>query len=136
MSFTDEVKSLVLELGADLVGVAPIERFEGSPEHFHPQRLLPQTKSVMSIAIRHLNGVLVPQRNMVENFPYQTYGYGWVSNIRLNWVAFEISRFLEDNGHTSRARFHLSSRAVGRRSRTGTRPCWRAWRSSAGTTSQ
>ncbi len=99
MSFTDEVKSRVLDLGADLVGVAPIKRFEGSPEHFHPQRLLPQTKSVISIAIRHLNGVIVPQRNMVENFPYQTYGYGWVSNIRLNWVAFEISRFLEDNGH-------------------------------------
>ena len=41
MSLTDDVKSLALELGADLVGVAPIERFEGAPEFYHPQGLLP-----------------------------------------------------------------------------------------------
>ena len=39
MSLTDDVKSLALELGADLVGVAPIERFEGAPEFYHPQGL-------------------------------------------------------------------------------------------------
>ena len=95
MSLTDEVKSLA----SDLVGIASIDRYEGSPEHLHPQGLLPQTRSVISIAIPHIMGVLVPQKNRVENFPYQTYGYGWLSNIRLNFVAFELSRFLERQGH-------------------------------------
>ena len=99
MSLTDDVKSLALELGADLIGVAPIERFEGAPQLYHPQGLLPQTKSVISIAIRHLHGLLVPQKDWVEHYPYQTYGYGWLSNIRLNWVAFEVARFLEDQGY-------------------------------------
>lgn len=101
MSFTDDVKSAALELGADLVGVASIERFEGTPDFYHPQRLLPQTKSVISIAVRHLRGVLIPQQRMVENYPYQTFGYGWLSNIRLNGLAFELSRFLEDRGHVA-----------------------------------
>ncbi len=99
MSLTDDVKSLVFELGADLVGIAPIERLAGAPELYQPKRLLPQTQSVISIAIRHLHGVLEPQKNRVEHFPYQTYGYGWLSNIRLNWIAFETSRFLEDQGY-------------------------------------
>ena len=101
ISLSDDVKAFALEAGADLVGIAPIDRFGGAPEFFHPRRLLPQTKSVISIAIRHLQGVLVPQRNEVENYPYQLYGYGWLSNIRLNWIAFEVSRFLEDRGHVT-----------------------------------
>jgi len=99
MSLTDDVKSLALELGADVVGVAPIERFAGAPEFYHPQGLLPQTKSVISIAIRHLHGLLIPQKNWVENYQYQIFGYGWLSHIRLNSVAFEVSRFLEDQGY-------------------------------------
>ena len=99
MSLTNDVKSVALELGADLVGIAPVERFEGAPKLYHPQGLLPQTKSVISIAIRQLHGLLVPQRNKVEHYPYQLFGYGWLSNIRLNWVAFEVARFLEDQGY-------------------------------------
>jgi len=99
MSLTEDVKAFAREQGADLVGVAPIERFEGSPDFYHPRTLLPHTRSVVSIAIRHLNGVLVPQKNRVEHYPYQSLGYGWVSNIRLNWIAFELARFLEDRGH-------------------------------------
>ena len=86
-------------LGPDLVGVASIERFASAPKFYHPQTLLPQTKSVISVAIRHSHGVLVPQKNMVENLPYQIFGYGWLSHIRLNNVAFDINRFLEDQGH-------------------------------------
>jgi len=37
--------------------------------------------------------------NWVEHYPYQTFGYGWLSSIRLNWVAFEVARFLENQGH-------------------------------------
>lgn len=101
MTLTNDVKARALELGADLVGVASIERFEGAPEFYHPRGLLPGTRSVVSIAIRHLKGLLVPQMNMVENYPYQSFGYGWLSNIRLNWIAFEIARFLEDRGHVT-----------------------------------
>jgi len=99
MSLTDEVKAHALSVEADLVGVASVDRFEGAPENFNPQTLLPQTKSVISMAIRHLHGVLVPQRELVENYQYQIFGYGWLSHIRLNWVAFEVSRFLEDRGY-------------------------------------
>ncbi|MBI3945256.1 MAG: epoxyqueuosine reductase [Armatimonadetes bacterium] len=101
MSFTQEMKAFAAQAGADLVGVAPVARYAGAPELFHPQRLLPQTKCVVCIAIRHLHGVLVPQNDRVELYPYQMFGYGWLSNIRLNMVAFEVARFLEDRGYLS-----------------------------------
>ena len=63
--------------------------------------LTDDVKSFISIATRHLHGVFVPQKSWVEHYPYQTYGYGWLSNIRLNWIAFEVARFLEDQGYVT-----------------------------------
>ena len=63
MSLTDDIKSLIMKEGADLAGIAPIERFDGAPELYHPQNLLHQTESVISIAVRHLRGVLAPQKS-------------------------------------------------------------------------
>lgn len=98
-TLTREVKELARSLGADLVGIAPIERFEGAPEEYHPQSLLPDTKSVISIAIRILRGVQIPQKALKQNYQYQVFGYGWLSHIRLNWIAFEVARYLEDHGY-------------------------------------
>jgi len=46
----NEVKQILYGLGADLCGVAPIERFCEAPEGFHPLDVLPQCKSVVVIA--------------------------------------------------------------------------------------
>ncbi len=101
MSLADDVKEFALQAGADLVGIAPIGRFAGAPKKFDPKRLLPKTRSVISMAVRILEGITVPQDACVENYPYQFFGYGWLSNIRLNGLAFEIARFLEDRGHVT-----------------------------------
>jgi epoxyqueuosine reductase QueG len=47
---TKEVKQILYNLGADLCGVAPIERFCEAPEGFHPCDVLPQCQSVVVIA--------------------------------------------------------------------------------------
>lgn len=44
------VKRLAIDLGADLCGIAPIERFNGAPRGFHPCDIFPNTKSVVVIA--------------------------------------------------------------------------------------
>jgi len=45
-----EVKQILYNLGADLCGVASIDRFNDAPEGFHPCDVLPQCKSVVVIA--------------------------------------------------------------------------------------
>lgn len=45
-----EVKRIVHDLGADLCGIASIDRFEDAPEGFHPSDVFPECKSVISFA--------------------------------------------------------------------------------------
>jgi len=47
---TIEVKKILYNLGADLCGIASIDRFSEAPEGFHPCDVLPQCKSVVVMA--------------------------------------------------------------------------------------
>jgi len=46
----NETKQLLYSMGADLCGIASIDRFDEAPEGFHPRNVLPQCKSVIVIA--------------------------------------------------------------------------------------
>ena len=48
----EEVKRLLISLGADLCGIASVDRFGAAPEGFHPQDVYPQCRSVISFACR------------------------------------------------------------------------------------
>lgn len=61
-----EVKQLFLSRGADLCGIASIDRFAQAPEGFHPADVLPGCKSVISFACRFPAGVLA----CVDSIPY------------------------------------------------------------------
>lgn len=50
------IKDLAHNLGADLCGIAPVERFQGAPKGFHPQDIFPQTHCVVVIAKRFPEG--------------------------------------------------------------------------------
>jgi len=49
---SSDVKKLLLSLGADLCGIACVDRFDTAPEGFHPSDVFPQCKSVISFACR------------------------------------------------------------------------------------
>lgn len=49
---TSELKTLLSSLGADLCGIASLDRFAGAPEGFHPLDVFPPCKSVISFACR------------------------------------------------------------------------------------
>lgn len=52
------VKEIMLSLGADLCGIASIERFSDAPEGYHPLDVFPACKSVISFACRFPIGTL------------------------------------------------------------------------------
>lgn len=54
----NEIKSIVFSLGADLCGIAGIDRFDDAPEGYHPLDVLPSCKSVISFACQFPVGTL------------------------------------------------------------------------------
>lgn len=55
---SSQVKKIAFSLGADLCGVAGIDRFDGAPEGYHPCDVLPSCQSAVSFACRFPAGVL------------------------------------------------------------------------------
>lgn len=53
---SDEIKKTAKSFGADLCGIAPIERFSDSPKGFHPRDIYKKTESVIAIACRVPDG--------------------------------------------------------------------------------
>lgn len=93
-----KVKEYAYSLGADLVGIANIERYSNAPIMMSPQGILPSAKSVVVCAIHHpdacieLGGEISPQ----HMGPYVVQG---VMNDKLDLLSFKIARFLEDEGY-------------------------------------
>lgn len=50
------IKELARDLGADLCGIAPAERFRDAPAGFRPQDVFPQARSVVVLATRFPEG--------------------------------------------------------------------------------
>lgn len=53
-----KVKEILFGLGADLCGIAGIDRFDDAPEGYHPTDVLPTCRSVISFACRFPIGAL------------------------------------------------------------------------------
>ena len=58
MMMNSDVKHLAYGYGADLCGIAPVERFEGAPQGFHPCDVLPDCRSVIVLACQFLKSTL------------------------------------------------------------------------------
>ena len=54
----NQVKQILYELGADICGIASIDRFAESPEGFNPVDTLPSCKSVIVFGKKFLKGTL------------------------------------------------------------------------------
>jgi len=95
LPLTDDLKHFVYEHGADLVGVAPINRLKDAPLNHHPSRFLEDASCVVSMGIR-LN------KATVNNLPVTRRSYGIqyeVVNAQLNSLAYLVARFLEERGY-------------------------------------
>ncbi len=95
--FTKPLKTYAKEQGADLIGIAPIERFKGiSPEH-HPSSIFPEAKSVIVVGRRITRGTLRGIEEGTQFDLYWMYGYNWLEDRFLAMVTFKTSEFLEDH---------------------------------------
>ena len=104
MRRTKKIESLIISQGADLVGIAPIERFKNAPEGFRPNDYMRDATCVISIGIHVTDGVCDAWGEYSEPgksiTPYLFYGYGLI-NLQMARIADLAARQLESMGHRS-----------------------------------
>ena len=79
--------------GADLVGIAPVERFEGAPKGHKPGDILPGARSVVAMAKR----IPLPIVKSIPSVYYDRFGYHDL-NAHLRELTYNVSLFIEDQG--------------------------------------
>lgn len=102
-SIEQQIKNFVLtQCRMDKVGIASIDRFNESPEGFHPTDFLPGCKSVVSFCTRLPDGAVeTPFRafedmNLDVHAVYGAFGYVGAPNYNLLFANYKLARFIEE----------------------------------------
>jgi epoxyqueuosine reductase len=98
MLTTEYVKQFAREAGADLVGIASMDRFEGAPKQCDPRYMMPEAKSMIVMGFRIPRGAL---RGIEEGTFYTAYagmGYAGINFVLQPMVLWRITALLEDAG--------------------------------------
>ena len=93
------IRKTALDNGADLCGIASIERFKDCPKETHPLSLFPETKSIIVCANRILKGCYKGIQEGTDWSTYWVHGYGTGIYSSLGKAMGAIANLLEDNGH-------------------------------------
>lgn len=99
---TEAVVNRLLDWGADLVGIAPIERFANAPDGHKPTDFMPECRSVVSVGLHLFEGMAdvwgeydEPGKTVT---PYLFYGYG-LTNLESSRMVNRMAKLLEYQGH-------------------------------------
>lgn len=91
-----QLKDKALELGVDLVGIAPIERFQGIDGEEHPQSINPDTRSVIVLGFQITRGAL---RGIEEGTAWHTLNAGNpIHPMIMIEMTYLVARWLETQG--------------------------------------
>lgn len=98
------IKELARNIGAggggpEVVGIAPISRFEGAPERMHPKNIFPDCRSVIAIVqpIPRSSYRGITEGTYWPNYTY--YSYNRLNILFRPMVTYALSRFIEDHGY-------------------------------------
>ena len=101
MVTSEGVKRLAKQLGADLCGIASMDRFEGAPKEQDPRYIFPGAKSCIVLAFRIPRGYL---RGVEEGTFFSVYtamGYAGINEVFAPIILRELCCYLEDEGYES-----------------------------------
>ncbi len=95
----EEVKQLAKSLGADLVGITSMDRFDGAPKQMDPRYIMPEAKSMIVMGFRVMRGSLrgVEEGTFFSN--YSAMGYGGLTYIYMPMTVINLCKHIEDEGY-------------------------------------
>jgi len=96
MSLSEELRAFAKEAGADVFGVANVERFDELAPQKHPKAIFPETRSVIVLGRRIPRGALRGVEEGTNFTNYNLYGYDWLDNRFTSLTTFQVAEFLED----------------------------------------
>lgn len=94
-----QVKEMAYRFGADLCGIASMDRFEGAPLQMDPRQIMPEAKSMIVMGFRVMRGSLrgIEEGTFFSN--YSAMGYGGLTYIYIPMTVMNMCRFIEDEGY-------------------------------------
>lgn len=93
---TAAVKKMAYDLGADMVGIAPVSRFQGQPHMLRPEAHLPGAKSVICFGVHHPDASVEWCGEPNPNYP-EAFQIGMIP--KLDTMCFRIAKMLEKEGY-------------------------------------
>ena len=99
MLSTQEVKQFAKQCGADLVGVASMDRFEGAPKQMDPRYIFPDAKAMVVMGFRILRGALRGIEEGTFFVAYAGMGYAGINHVLQPMTLWSFCRMLEDEGY-------------------------------------
>jgi len=95
----EEVKALAKSLGADLVGIASMDRFDGAPKEMDPRYIMPEAKSMIVMCFRVMRGSLrgIEEGTFFSN--YSAMGYGGLTYNYIPMTVINLCKYIEDEGY-------------------------------------
>ncbi|HOV21913.1 MAG TPA: (4Fe-4S)-binding protein, partial [bacterium] len=103
MITSEEVKEVGKRCGADLVGIASMDRFEGAPKQMDPRYINPDAKALIVFGFRIHRGLLRGIEEGTYFSGYTSMGYGGINTVFAPLVLRQVCNFIEDNGYESTA---------------------------------
>lgn len=99
MLTADKVKAQARALGADAVGVASMDRWEGAPLQMDPRQIMPEARSLIAMAFRVNRGSLrgIEEGTFFSN--YSSMGYGGLTYLYMPMVVINLAKYIEDDGY-------------------------------------
>ncbi|MEN6302644.1 MAG: hypothetical protein ABFD96_07975, partial [Armatimonadia bacterium] len=94
-----KVKDCCLAAGADVVGIASMDRFEGAPLQSDPRQIFPDAKSMIVMGFRIPRGSL---RGIEEGTFYVSYasmGYAAINHVLQPMTLWGVTAMIEDEGY-------------------------------------
>lgn len=98
MITSKDVKAMAKRLGADIVGIGSIDRWDTAPIQMDPKQIMPRAKSIIAMGFRVMRGSL---RGIEEGTYFSNYsamGYGGITYLYMPMTIINLSKMIEDEG--------------------------------------
>jgi ferredoxin len=96
---SQKVKEIAKSLGADLCGIASMDRFEGAPAQMDPRYIFPGARALIMLGYRIPRGTLRGIEEGTFFINYSSMGYAGINLVYGPVVLWHLNRLLEDEGY-------------------------------------